>query len=85
MAQSNLARANAWYLGINCCGSLVGPFLTGAVMDHWGRPAMFFAAEIAVLSIVGIWLAIQVYHRFQIKRSIAPAARDRTQEGSKAA
>src|SRR5262249_32564615 len=56
---ATLARANAWYLAINCCGSLVGPVVTGAVMDRFGKPAMFVAGEAAVVGILICWLAFR--------------------------
>jgi MFS family permease len=54
---SNLARANAWYLGINCMGSLTGPVVTGLVMDCFGRGAMFLAGAGAILLVLVVWLA----------------------------
>jgi len=54
-----LARANAWFLGINCCGSLFGPVITGAAMDYFGKPAMFAVAAAAVVGILIIWIATQ--------------------------
>ena len=36
---SAMGRANAWYLASNCAGSLIGPILTGAAMDWFGRRA----------------------------------------------
>jgi MFS family permease len=47
-----LPRASAWFLGINCLGSLIGPSVTGRVMDVFGRHAMFAAGEAAILAIV---------------------------------
>ena len=56
---SRLARANAWYLAINCCGSLVGPVVSGRAMDLWDKPAIFVAGEAAVLSVLILWLALR--------------------------
>jgi MFS family permease len=50
-----LTRASAWFLGINCCGSLVGPAVTGVLMDQFGRKAMFGSALAAVLGVVLVW------------------------------
>jgi MFS family permease len=44
-----LARASAWYLAINCIGSLTGPAITGHVMDRYGGPALFVSGLAAVL------------------------------------
>jgi MFS family permease len=55
LPEARLARAGAWYLAINCCGSLVGPVVTGAVMDTVGKPAMFLAGEAAVVGVLAVW------------------------------
>jgi MFS family permease len=60
---AELARANAWYLGINCCGSLVGPVLLGMTMDWLGKPAMFHASLGAVFMVLAVWLVIQARNR----------------------
>jgi MFS family permease len=49
VAAAALPRASAWYLAINCLGSLIGPVLTGAAMDRFGNPAMCAAGAAAVL------------------------------------
>jgi MFS family permease len=54
----SLARANAWYLAINCVGSLTGPVLTGAAMDGFGKRALFAAGEAAVLLVFGSWVVL---------------------------
>jgi MFS family permease len=51
LQRSELARAGAWYLAINCFGSLIGPVLAGAAMDLWGRQAIFLTGLAAVLVI----------------------------------
>ncbi len=50
---SQLARASAWYLGINCCGSLIGPIVTGFAMERYGKASMFTAGAAAVLWCAG--------------------------------
>ncbi len=57
---ARLARANAWYLAINCGGSLVGPVISGMAMDRWGKPAIFIVGEGAVLSVLVLWLALRL-------------------------
>jgi MFS family permease len=49
--ENQLARASAWYLAINCCGSLIGPVVSGMAMDRFGKPAMFVMA-LAALAVV---------------------------------
>jgi len=53
---SSLARANAWYLGVNCVGSLTGPVVAGLVMDCFGRGAMFLAGAGAIAAVLVVWL-----------------------------
>ncbi len=51
---ASLARASAWYLAINCLGSVTGPLATGAVMDFLNQDALFLAGEAALLiAVVG--------------------------------
>lgn len=57
---SGLARASAWYLGINCLGSLLGPSVAGAAMDECGRRALFSVAAVVVLLVLVGWLAVQL-------------------------
>jgi MFS family permease len=49
---SGLARANAWFLGINCIGSLVGPIVAGTAMDWFGNQALFYSGEVAIVSVL---------------------------------
>jgi MFS family permease len=51
-----IPRANAWFLGVNCLGSLVSPALSGGVMVRFGASALFWAAEIVVAGILLLWL-----------------------------
>jgi MFS family permease len=70
----SLARANAWYLAINCLGSLIGPFCTGVVMDWFGMRAMFGAGQFALLLVVAAWAVLQVCALFLRGRGTMPAA-----------
>jgi MFS family permease len=53
---SELARANAWYLSLECIGSLMGPALMGVARDWAGESAMFAVGEAAVLVVLAGWL-----------------------------
>jgi MFS family permease len=55
---SGLARASAWYMAINCCGSLIGPVLAGAAMDQFGKQAIFLTGLAAVLLIPAAWILL---------------------------
>jgi MFS family permease len=53
-----LPRASAWYLAINCAGSLSGPVVTGVAMDLFGMRAMFPAGFAAVALVVAVWVVL---------------------------
>jgi MFS family permease len=70
---AGLARANAWYLAINCVGSLIGPTCTGRIMDWFGPRAMFAAGEFAVVVVVAAWVVLQVVGLLKRGRTPQPA------------
>src|SRR4029077_14083579 len=49
---AGLARAHAWYLAINCAGSMTGPVVAGAVMKSFGNRTMFLAGAGAVVLVL---------------------------------
>jgi MFS family permease len=59
IAQSGLARANAWFLAMNCLGSLMGPGIMGIVMKHSQKQALFLVALASVLLVLLSWLAVR--------------------------
>jgi MFS family permease len=70
---SSLARAGAWFLAINCLGSITGPAVTGAAMDWFGRRALFAAGEAAVVLV----LLAALLARWRAARDVPrPAALD---------
>lgn len=58
---TGLARASAWYMAINCSGSLTGPVLAGAAMDYFGKQAIFLTGLAAVLLIPATWVILRFY------------------------
>jgi MFS family permease len=70
---SGLARANAWYLAINCAGSMTGPTVAGAVMDWFGRGALFVAGGGAIGLGLALWLVLGVRRRVATAASICYA------------
>jgi MFS family permease len=56
LPSTQLARANAWYLSLECIGSLMGPALMGLARDWAGETAMFAVGEAAVLLVLAGWL-----------------------------
>jgi MFS family permease len=55
VAPAALARASAWYLAINCVGSLIGPVAAGAAMDEFGPGALFAVGGAAVALVLATW------------------------------
>src|SRR6185437_16048322 len=45
---SALSRAGAWFLAINCLGSVTGPVIAGKAMDLFGRGALFVSGGGAI-------------------------------------
>lgn len=72
LPSGGLARANAWYLGINCLGSLCGPVLCGRAWDAFGKRAMFAVGEAAVLCVLFGWLASRLYYGRRAPTQVLP-------------
>jgi MFS family permease len=82
---ASLARANAWFLAINCAGSLTGPAVAGAAMDWFGDGALFAAGGTAVTLVLVVWILVETRHATAMRaanvervepkqRSLPPAA-----------
>ncbi len=71
---AGLARANAWFLAINCAGSLTGPAVAGAVMDLFGRGALFLAGGGAVGLVLAGWGAAALLRLRGRRRTVVPDA-----------
>jgi MFS family permease len=52
----NLPRANAWYIGINCFGSMINPLMIGPLMEQFGGNAMFWSSAAVVIGFLVAWL-----------------------------
>lgn len=55
-----LARATAYYLALNCLGSLIGPVVTGIVMDSFGKAALPVSGIAACAIVLAAWLLLRV-------------------------
>jgi MFS family permease len=51
-----LARASACYLALNCLGSLIGPSVTGMVMEYFGKASMPASGLAACGLVLAVWL-----------------------------
>jgi MFS family permease len=70
---AGVPRASAWYLAINCVGSLVGPVACGVTMDLLGKRALFAAGEAAVLLVFAAWLFLRLSPARQLSGEVLPA------------
>lgn len=61
----SLSRANAWYLAINCIGSMTGPAIAGKSMDYFGRDTVFVVGGGAVALVLALWIVVRLYQRRQ--------------------
>jgi len=59
LPEATLARLYAWYLAMECVGSLMGPPAMGGAIDAWGSPAMFPVGIAAVSLILVLWGTIR--------------------------
>ncbi|MCE9531425.1 MAG: MFS transporter [Planctomycetes bacterium] len=60
---SDVARANALYLSVNCTGSLISPLISGPLMERYGPQSMFWTAEAAVLGVMLMWVVARRRNR----------------------
>jgi MFS family permease len=80
-----LPRATAWYLAINCLGSLTGPMIAGAAMDHFGRHVLFLTGGAAVLLVLGTWLVLEIRHHASHRAQFAISSNEQDPSLSRAA
>jgi MFS family permease len=57
-----LARAYAWYMTIECAGSVLGPVCMGKARAWTGERAMFVVGEAALLLVLLTWAAVRLYN-----------------------
>jgi MFS family permease len=69
-----LARANAWYLALNCLGSLMGPGIMGEVMERCGQQALFTVGLVAVGLVPAVWVGLRLLEASQRGRSALAVA-----------
>lgn len=55
---AGLARANSWFLAINCIGSVIGPGVAGRAMHWFGNDALILSGLVAVLAVLLVWMAL---------------------------
>jgi MFS family permease len=58
-----LPSASAWFLGINCIGSLTGPVVSGIAMDYLGPSALIGSGMASVVLILGVWAFLRFVGR----------------------
>jgi MFS family permease len=60
---SGQARAFAWFLIIECVGSVAGAAIMGQARDDWGESSMFLIGFAAILLVLLLSLAMQAIQR----------------------
>jgi MFS family permease len=68
---AGLARANSWFLAINCIGSVIGPALAGRAMQWFGNEALILTGVAAVLAVLVVW-AVLAMRRFNMRAVPTP-------------
>jgi MFS family permease len=63
LSESSLARGYAWYMAIECVGSLTGAPAMGAARDLWGDGAMFPVGATVVGLVVLVWFGLRSWQR----------------------
>jgi cyanate permease len=63
LPERGLARAYAWYLAIECVGSLIGAAAIGNARDLGGEAAMFAVWLSAIGAVLAIWVGLQFFLR----------------------
>lgn len=62
MPEAGLARAYAWFLAIECLGSVGGAAVMGAARDYWGRSDAIFGVGLAgVVLVLAIWAGLRYF------------------------
>jgi MFS family permease len=59
LGEGALARLYAWYLAMECAGSLMGPPAMGGGIDVWGESAMFAVGLAALGFVLALWTALR--------------------------
>jgi MFS family permease len=59
LPSASVARASALFLAVNCVGSIMGPVITGTVMEWVGEAALFVTGTLAVALIPAAWLYLR--------------------------
>jgi MFS family permease len=73
IADHRLPRLYAWYMAMECFGSLLGAPAMGLGMDWWGESAMFGVGLAAILGVLAAWIALRALHqRRQLQPSPVP-------------
>jgi MFS family permease len=60
-----IPRANAWFLSINCLGSLVSTPVSGFAMNRCGQQYIFWTGEVVVVAILLIWCLTRMNSRLR--------------------
>ncbi len=70
MADHSLPRLYAWYMAIECFGSLLGAAAMGLGRYWWGEAAMFGVGLAAILGVLLAWITVRAVHNRGQQRSM---------------
>jgi len=71
--EPGLARANSWFLAINCIGSVIGPGVAGRTMHWFGNDALILSGLAAVLAVLLVWAVLAVRRTPRATATLEPA------------
>jgi MFS family permease len=77
---AGMARAGAWFLGINCLGSIVGPIIAGRAMERFGGAALFLAGGAAIVGVLGVWVTARALPSLARRANSSPAAESHSRD-----
>jgi hypothetical protein len=60
-ATAGLARANSWFLAVNCIGSVIGPDVAGRAIHYFGNGALVWSGLGAVLAVLLVWATLALW------------------------
>jgi MFS family permease len=70
---AGLARANSWFLAINCVGSMIGPDVVGRAIHRFGNDALISCGLGAVLAVLLVWALLALCRPRNAARALEAA------------
>jgi MFS family permease len=70
---AGMSRAGAWFLAVNCTGSVMGPALAGTAIRLFGQGALFVTGAGALVLVLAVWLISAGYRRCRYRANAEQA------------